>query len=119
MKKIEIFDPAMCCSTGVCGPSINPKLMQIATIVNSLSKKGIDITRYGLSDEPQSFIANKIISDLLQKGGADTLPITLLDNVVVKTKSYPTAAELSEWLDIKITITEKPSGCCHKSSGCC
>lgn len=28
MKKIEIFDPAMCCPTGLCGPNINPDLMR-------------------------------------------------------------------------------------------
>lgn len=119
MKKVEIFDPAMCCSTGVCGPSIDPELMRIATIVSSLSEKGIDITRYGLSDKPQAFIANKTVSDLLQAEGVEVLPITLLDNAVVKTKAYPTDAELSEWLDIKIKIAEKESCCCRKSNGCC
>ena len=23
MKKMVIYDPAMCCSTGVCGPSVD------------------------------------------------------------------------------------------------
>ncbi|MEQ8235933.1 MAG: arsenic metallochaperone ArsD family protein, partial [Syntrophomonadaceae bacterium] len=51
MKKIEIFDPAMCCATGVCGPAIDPELMRIATVINSLKEKGILIGRYGLSTE--------------------------------------------------------------------
>lgn len=119
MNKIEIFDPAMCCSTGICGPSIDPELMRIATIVSSLNEKGIDIVRYGLSDNPQAFIANKIVSGLLQEEGAEILPITLLNNVVVKNKAYPTNTELSEWLGIKMKITEKSGGCCRKSSGCC
>ncbi len=29
MSVIEIFDPAMCCSTGVCGPSIDTELMRV------------------------------------------------------------------------------------------
>ena len=64
MKKIEIFDPAMCCSTGVCGPSIDPELMRIATVINSLKEKGIIIKRHGLSSKPQDFIASKVISEL-------------------------------------------------------
>lgn len=67
MKKVEIFDPAMCCPTGVCGPSINPELLRMATVVNALKEKGIIIKRYGLSNEPQDFISNKVINDILQK----------------------------------------------------
>jgi hypothetical protein len=26
MAKMQVFDPAMCCSTGVCGPSVDPTL---------------------------------------------------------------------------------------------
>jgi len=93
MKNIEIFDPAMCCSTGVCGPSIDPELLRVATVINSLKEKGIIIKRHGLSSEPQDFISNKVISEILQKEGADILPVTLLDGEIVKTKSYPTNEE--------------------------
>ena len=71
MKKLEIFDPAMCCSTGVCGPSIDPELMRISTTINSLKEKGIVIKRHGLSTEPQDFVNNKTINELLQKEGVD------------------------------------------------
>lgn len=73
MRKMEIFDPAMCCATGVCGPSIDPELMRIATVINSLKEKGIIIKRHGLANEPQDFITNKVISDLLQKEGVEVL----------------------------------------------
>ena len=43
--KIEIFDPAMCCETGVCGPSIDPELMRMSTVINALKEKGIIIKR--------------------------------------------------------------------------
>ena len=39
MKKIEIFDPAMCCPTGLCGTNINPELMRIAVVIESLKKQ--------------------------------------------------------------------------------
>ncbi len=121
MKKIKIFDPAMCCSTGVCGPSIDPELMRIATVINTLKDKGIIITRHGLSNEPQDFISNKIINDILQKEGAEVLPVTLVDGEIAKTKEYPTNDELSKWLEVEITV-EKPKkseGCCCGPKGCC
>ena len=119
MKKIEIFDPAMCCATGVCGPSIDSELLRIATVINALKEKGIIIKRHGLSNEPQDFISNKIINDILQKEGADILPVTLVDGEVAKTKEYPTNEELSKWLDIEIKTKQpdKKGGCGPKS--CC
>lgn len=121
MKKVEIFDPAMCCSTGVCGPSTNLELMRMATIINALKEKGIIIRRYGLSSEPQDFISNKVISDILQKEGAAILPVTLVDGEVAKTKEYPTNEELSKWLNIEIRTrsSAKKGGCCCGSKGCC
>jgi hypothetical protein len=121
MRKMEIFDPAMCCATGVCGPSIDPELMRIATVINSLKEKGIIIKRHGLANEPQDFITNKVISDLLQKEGAEVLPVTLVDGVVAKIKAYPTNEEIEKWLETK--IDSKPSiitssSCCGPQ-GCC
>lgn len=43
MKQVEIFDPAMCCSTGVCDPSIDPELLRVATVISNLKEKGIII----------------------------------------------------------------------------
>jgi len=113
MKKIEVFDPAMCCATGVCGPSIDPELLRIATVINDLKEKGIDIKRHGLANEPQDFITNKMINDMLQKDGVDVLPVTLLDGEVAKTKEYPTNEELAKWLgvEIQVKLPEINSGC--------
>jgi hypothetical protein len=121
MKKIEIFDPAMCCSTGVCGPSIDRELLRIATVINSLKEKGIVIKRHGLSNEPQDFISNKVISAILQKEGADILPVTLVDGAVAKTKEYPTNDELAKWLDTEINTKqlENKGDCDCGTKGCC
>lgn len=120
MKNIEIFDPAMCCVTGVCGPSIDPELLRMATVIHSLQEKGIFIKRHGLANEPQDFISNQVINELLQKEGADILPVTLVDGKVSKTKEYPTNEELSKWLDVKINIKQGVTigGCCG-TKGCC
>ena len=55
MGKMEIYDPAMCCSTGVCGPSVNPELIRVASVIENLKKNGITVNRYNLSSNPQAF----------------------------------------------------------------
>lgn len=121
MKKIEIFDPAMCCSTGVCGPVIDWELLRMATVISSLQEKGIAIKRHGLSSEPQNFISNPVISDILRKEGVEILPVTLVNGEIAKTKEYPSNKELSEWLGIPISLIQaQPSGGCSCGpKGCC
>ncbi len=107
MNKLEIFDPAMCCSTGVCGPSIDTELLRVATVISNLKEKGIEIKRHNLSSEPQDFIKNKTISDILEKEGSDALPVTLLNDEIIKKKEYPTNEEFSKWLQIEINVDVK------------
>ena len=102
MKKIEIFDPAMCCPTGLCGTSINPELMRIAVVIETLKKQGIIVTRHNLRDEPQVYVSNKTVNDYLQQHGADALPITLVDGEVAVAKGYPTTKQMSGWTGINL-----------------
>lgn len=133
MKKMIIFDPAMCCSTGVCGPSVNPELLRVATILNSLKNRGIVIERYNLTSNPQAFIDNKQINQLLNSKGIEVLPITMVDENVVKIGSYPTNEEFCSLLEIpvdslatnikkpntnKASVKKSNSGCGCKD-GCC
>ena len=112
MKKIEIFDPAMCCSTGVCGPSIDPELLRVATVVSVLQEKGASVKRHNLASEPQDFVANKTIAAILEKEGADVLPVTLLDGEIVKKKVYPTNVEFAAWTGVVVEAesTEPTTG---------
>ena len=125
MSKIEIFDPAMCCSTGVCGPSINIELLRVAAVINNMIKKGADVTRHNLSSEPQAFIDNKKINEYLNSKGAEVLPITLVDGEVKKLKEYPTNEEFASWSGISkedlstITIKKPKKSCGCNSKGCC
>lgn len=126
MKKIEIFDPAMCCSTGVCGPSVDKELLRVATIINSFNKKGANIVRHNLSSEPQAFVDNQKVNELLNLKGVDVLPITLVDDEIVKTGSHLTNAEFTKYsglpkeviAEIALNKDQKQSGCCCKG-GCC
>lgn len=102
MRKIEIFDPAMCCPTGLCGTNINPELMRIAVVIETLKKQGIIVTRHNLRDEPQVYVSNKTINEFLHKHGADALPITLVDGEVAVSQTYPTTQQMSEWTGINL-----------------
>lgn len=122
MKKMVIYDPAMCCSTGVCGPSVDKNLLRVSTLINNLKSNGILIERYNLSSSPQVFLDSKIVSEMLNKDGVEVLPITIVDGEVVKTKAYPTNEEFCDFLGIsadklKVTIKKPSKGCC--GDGCC
>ena len=128
MKTIEIFDPAMCCPTGLCGTTIDPNLMRIAVIVDTLKKKGVNISRHNLKEEPMIYVTNKKVNDLLQSKGVDVLPITLVDEEVAVTGEYPTTRQMAEWsgvnLDFMPIQEEKPkpeekNKCCGGSDCCC
>lgn len=123
MKNMIIFDPAMCCSTGVCGPSIDPELLRVSTILNNLEKNGVKVERYNLTSNPQAFIDNRTINEILNKDGVEVLPVTIVDDQVVKTNNYPTNEELMKLLDVPesyLNWQEKPKskGCCCEG-GCC
>ena len=102
MKTIEIFDPAMCCPTGLCGTNIDPDLMRIAVIVETLKKHGVTIVRHNLRDEPQAYVDNARVNGLLQARGVESLPVTLVDGEVAVSGRYPTTAQMSEWSGVNL-----------------
>ena len=38
MKRMQIFEPAMCCSTGLCGVGVDPELLRVSAVLNTLRK---------------------------------------------------------------------------------
>ncbi|WP_456274654.1 arsenite efflux transporter metallochaperone ArsD [Bacillus sp. AK031] len=108
MTKIEIFDPALCCPTGVCGPSVDPELTRIASAAFILEKKGFDVKRFNLANDPAAFVEYEVINTLLHEEGPESLPAVMLNGIVVKTGEYPSNLELAEWFGIKAEeLTEK------------
>lgn len=109
MKKIEIYDPAMCCESGVCGPSIDPELLRVSFIVKNLENKKYPIIRHNLSNDPQAFVDNSQVNDMLHSIGVNGLPYIFLDGELKMTKRYPTNEEFSEWTGQDISeLTKKP-----------
>ncbi len=83
MKNVEIFDPPMCCSTGVCGPNIDPALVRFAADLHWLANQRVAVERYNLAQQPQAFAANEVVKGSLRQHGNECLPLILLDGVVV------------------------------------
>lgn len=119
MNKIEIYEPAMCCSTGLCGVNVNKELLRVATTINALQKKGASIERFNLSSAPKAFISNKTMNEHINKMGTNSLPVTIVNGKIVKTKEYPTNEEFEKWCGIKLNSNNNNPKSCGCSNGCC
>jgi hypothetical protein len=109
MTTIEIYDPAMCCSTGVCGPVVDPELIRMSVVVNNLKKKDITVSRFNLSSEPNAFVSSPLVKQLLTDKGPDVLPVVIVDGQLAKERGYPSNEELAEWTGIPVEeLTVKP-----------
>lgn len=100
MLKLEVFDPPMCCATGICGNNVDPKLITFASDLEWLKKQGVDVVRYGLSFEPNEFVKNEDVKITLQKEGNDSLPIVISDNQLVYKGIYPNREQLAHACNI-------------------
>jgi hypothetical protein len=122
MKQLEVFDPAMCCSTGVCGVDVDPVLAQFAADLQWVQDHGIAVTRHNLGQEPQAFVANPAVVKEME-AGMERLPIVAIDGHIVSTGMYPSRQQLAQKLGIALTTAEKPriklGSCCTPGSGCC
>lgn len=96
MKTIQVFDPALCCSTGVCGPSVDPALARFAGDVEWLSARGVTVERFNLAQQPGAFAEREIVREALREQGEGCLPLIVADGAVVSTGRYPDRAALAE-----------------------
>lgn len=119
MASVEIFDPAMCCSTGVCGPSVDPALTQFAADVEWLGSAGVEVHRFGLSTEPGKFVENGEVGGLLKDKGEEALPAVFVDGALRTSGRYPTRVELSEWTGVATERPGLPVVEQAESGGCC
>jgi arsenite methyltransferase len=80
--KIQVFDPPMCCSTGICGPGVDPALVTFSADLDWLKRQGIEVERYNLSQQTQAFVSNATVAAALKKDGNDCLPLILVDGKI-------------------------------------
>lgn len=97
--KVEIFDPPMCCPTGLCGPTIDPVLLDVNEMVLKLKSEGVAVERYLMTQQPQAFLNNPEVYRLILARHLAVLPITTVNDKVIKTGAYPSLAEVRAALD--------------------
>ena len=119
---VSVYDPAMCCSTGVCGPSVDAALLSMARDMRWLEAQGITVARFNLSQQPGAFVENPRVAGLLQAFGEQALPVTLLNDTILVYGRYPSREELTNALlnsTKEQTSQDASNSCCEPGSGCC
>jgi len=131
MTKITIYESAMCCSSGVCGPSPDKSLIELQDALDKLKDMGAKVERYSITGSPKKFRENPEIIKLMQDHQIKALPITTCDGKVVKMGSYPSIDEFTRYLgDGNIVVPTSAEGkigseaCCSGQAatdieGCC
>lgn len=119
MPNIQIFDPALCCSTGVCGAEVDQNLVNFAADVDWARKNGAQVERFNLAQQPLAFAHNVTVKGFLQRSGQEALPLVLVDGEVALAGRYPSRSELTRWAGIESLEASSPKDTCCSGGRCC
>ena len=126
MTRIDVFDPPMCCSSGVCGAEVDPLVAAFAADLDWLTSQGVAVNRHNLAQDPGAFVTTPAVQEALQRDGETCLPLVLVDGKVAGQGVYPRRAELASLAGLtasasrtKPVIRLSSSGGCKPGSGCC
>jgi disulfide oxidoreductase YuzD len=124
-QKIIIYESAMCCSSGVCGPSPDQALLDLQDALEEIKKTGSEVERYSITLNIKKFRENPQVIKLIQEQQLKALPITTFNGNVVKSGSYPTLKELKKLLKdgaatsaVLAEETTSEQGCCAGQDFC-
>ena len=118
MKTLHVYDPAMCCSTGVCGPQVDPALVRFAADLKWLATQHINVQRFNLAQNPGAFADNEAVRCALNEKGDAALPLLVADGKIIATGRYPERKELCAWFNLidvslpKIDLASAAGDCC-------
>lgn len=100
MTTIEIFEPAMCCATGVCGPEPDQTLVRFGEVIRRTEEElagRVKVTRTLLNQQPMRFTQVPAVFDILKQRGVRALPIVVVDGEIVLEGSYPSFEQVLRW----------------------
>ena len=100
MTAVRVFDPAMCCSTGICGPSVDPQLIRFAADLEWLMSQGVSVERFNLSQQPAAFADDTAVKTALETKGEAGLPLVKVDGEVKSIGTYPSRYDLAQWTGV-------------------
>jgi hypothetical protein len=92
---VEIFDPPMCCSSGLCGPTVDQTLLDVSEMLVQLEKDGFHVQRYQMTTHPSAFISNADVMRLVREQQMAALPVIVVRGKVIKVGGYPTLSEVA------------------------
>ena len=130
MTGIQIFDKPLCCSSGVCGPDVDPALVTFSADLQWLERMGVQVQRINPAHQPILFAASQLVREELKKHGNGCLPVVVVNDAVVSRGVFPSRNQLAGWTGITLdSLPELPvmkTGCCDEtdsttgsSSLCC
>jgi len=97
MTAIRVFDPAMCCSSGVCGPSVDPQLARFSADLDWIKTQGVSVERFNLAQQPAAFAEDQSVRSALETKGEAGLPVVKVNGEIKSSGVYPSRSELSSW----------------------
>ena len=128
MSTIRVYEPALCCNTGVCGPDVDEALVTFTADLGALKDLGVDIERHNLANDPTAFATDDTVRAFLRVAGSDGLPLTIVDGVTVMTGGYPAREQLLRFAGVDsevvpagvatLTVSEESGSCCG-GTNCC
>ena len=100
MKTVTVYDPPMCCASGVCGLEVDPKLVQFAGDLDWLKSQGVEVQRFNLAQEPTKFVENRAVKAILDRSDGDELPVIVIGRDVAVSGRYPARQELAAMIGL-------------------
>jgi len=123
MTAVRVFDPAMCCSTGICGPSVDPQLARFAADLDWLKTQGVAVERFNLAQQPAAFAEDAAVKNALETKGEAGLPLVKVNGEVKSSGLYPSRDELAAWAGVSAPAAESSAesteGCSPSQKKCC
>jgi hypothetical protein len=123
MTTVRVFDPAMCCSTGICGPSVDPQLARFSADLDWLKSQGVSVERFNLAQQPAAFADDAAVKAALETKGESGLPLVKVNGAVKSSGEYPSRDELAAWAGVAAPAgncaAAEPDAAAPVKSGCC
>lgn len=104
IPQIHVFDPPMCCASGVCGPAVDPDLTRFAADLDWLAAQGVPVDRFNLAQQPQAFVNHDLVRAALEQDGEACLPLVLADGRIVSRGAYPSREALVQAAGIPAAV---------------
>jgi len=96
MSSISVYEPAGCCSSGVCGPEVEESMTEFSVALKWAEKQGVEVARYNLGYQPGAFAENTLVRDAIESDGIECLPLVMVGDKIISKGVYLSKKDLAE-----------------------